>query len=269
MRNICLVLRYDGTAYHGWQIQKHLPTVCQTIQEALTRLCKTPVTLTGCGRTDAGVHALRYVANFMTESRIPVERFPYAVNTYLPEDISIVDAIEVPLDFHATYSCIQKEYTYRLYTVPHRDPLLARRSLFYPYEVDLPKFQETAAAFVGTHDFAAVRTMGSNVKTTVRTVYYFKVQEDSWNHYSFRVAADGFLYNMVRAMVGTVLYAQSGKMDTIDALLQSGNRSGAGPTLPPHGLYMSGIWYNDFSATEGGDDLAESQKALQAYRQGD
>lgn len=242
-RNIAVTLRYDGTNYHGWQIQKNAVSVCETVQNALCKILEEKVTLTGCGRTDAGVHAERYTANFRTNSRIPAERLPFALNANLPDDIAALDAHDVDMDFHSTFSCTKKEYTYRLYHAPHRDPLLKNHALFYPQKPTLEVWQKAAAAFVGTHDFAAVRSQGTQVKSTVRTVYYFEVYEEYENHYAFRVAANGFLYNMVRAMVGTVLYAGLGKIDDPLEVLTSKNRTAAGPTVPPWGLYMTGVEY--------------------------
>jgi tRNA pseudouridine38-40 synthase len=242
-RNIAVVLRYDGTNYHGWQIQKNAVTVCQTVQNAIEKTVGHEVTLIGCGRTDAGVHAERYIANFRTDSRIPAERLSYALNTRLPDDIAAGYAYDVDFDFHATFSCVKKEYTYRLYHAPHRDPLLRNRALFWPQKPELEKWKNAAAAFMGTRDFAAVRSQGTPVKSTVRTVYSFDVYEESEKLYAFRAAANGFLYNMMRAMVGSVLYAGLGKIEDMDNVLASLNRTAAGPTVPPWGLYMTGVWY--------------------------
>ena len=132
MRNIALKLMYNGTAYHGWQVQKNAASVCETLQKALEKITGEKVHLTGCGRTDAGVHAERYIANFRTESRIPVERLPFAVNTHTPEDIAVESAYEVAEDFNAIGSCLKKEYTYRIYNSRTRDPCYVRRVYFYP-----------------------------------------------------------------------------------------------------------------------------------------
>ncbi|MCL2084287.1 MAG: tRNA pseudouridine(38-40) synthase TruA [Oscillospiraceae bacterium] len=244
MRNIALTLRFDGSDYHGWQMQPALPTVCGAVAGALEPLCGHKVKLIGCGRTDAGVHAERYVANFRSETRIPDDRLPFALNAKLPPDICALEARTVPDGFHAAFSCVRKEYTYRLYNRPHRDPLLRRRALFWPYAAEYGLWREAAAGFVGTHDFAAVRSQGTPVKSTVRTVYYFEVEREGPDMYLFRVCANGFLYNMARAMVGTVLYGGLGKLGDVPSLLAGGNRSAAGPTVPAHGLYMTDIWYN-------------------------
>ena len=176
MRNLALFLKYDGTAYHGWQVQKNACSVAQTLEEAAADVVGHPVHMTGCGRTDAGVHARTYVANFRTESRIPVDRVAYALNTHLPADIVVTGAREVPLGFNAIGSCVRKEYTYQIYNSRIRDPFFVNRAWFYPKHLDEAVMQEAAAQFVGTHDFAAVRSVGTDVKSTVRTVYYFDVE---------------------------------------------------------------------------------------------
>lgn len=136
MRNIALKLMYNGTAYHGWQVQKNAVTVCETLQKALEKITGAPVHLTGCGRTDAGVHAERYIANFRTESRIPLERLPFAINTHTPEDIAVSEALEVAEDFNAIGSCLKKEYTYRIYNSRVKNPFYVNRAYFYPKRLD-------------------------------------------------------------------------------------------------------------------------------------
>ena len=246
MRNIALKLMYNGTAYHGWQMQRTEASVQETLQRGLSMVCGERVRLTGVGRTDAGVHAERYVANFRTNSRIPIDRLPFAVNTHTPEDIVVREALEVADDFNAIGSCVRKEYTYQIYNSRIRDPFFVNRAWFYPKHLDEAVMQEAAAQFVGTHDFAAVRSVGTDVKSTVRTVYYFDVERRG-ELILLRVCANGFLYNMVRAMTGTVVYAAEGKIrpQDIGRILDSGNRTAAGPTVPPGGLYMTHLWYDD------------------------
>ena len=246
MRNIAVFLTYEGTAYHGWQMQKNLPTVQQTLQKAIEMVVGHPVHVTGCGRTDAGVHARYYVANFRTESTIPVERLPYALNTHLPVDIVVNKAMVVNDNFNAIGSCVRKEYTYTIYNSRVRDPFFVNRAWFYPKHLDEGVMQTAADQFVGTHDFAAVRSVGTDVKSTVRTVYYYNVERKG-NIIELKVCANGFLYNMARAMVGTVVYAAEGKIkpQEIGQILESGNRTAAGPTVPAGGLYMTHLWYDD------------------------
>ncbi len=246
MRNIALFLKYDGSAYHGWQVQKNARSVAQTLEEATAAVVGHKVHLTGCGRTDAGVHARVYVANFRTESSIPFDRLPYALNTHLPDDIVVYDAMEVHDGFNAIGSCVRKEYTYQIYNSHIRDPFFVQRAWFYPRHLDETIMREAAAQFVGTHDFAAVRSVGTDVKSTVRTVHHFEVERQG-DLILLRICANGFLYNMARAMTGTVVYAAEGKIapGQIGAILQSGNRTAAGPTVPPGGLYLTQLWYED------------------------
>ena len=244
MRNIALKLNYDGRRYHGWQVQKNEISVAQTLEEALSRICEHPVKTVGCGRTDAGVHALRYCANVRTDCRIPVKRFPLAVNSRLPGDIAVVDAVEAPEDFNAIGSCIKKEYVYKILNGPIRDPFLEKRVCFYPQHLDMEQMRRAAEAFEGTHDFRAVRSVGTETKTTVRTVYWCRAEKEG-ELITVSICADGFLYNMCRAMVGTMIYASYGKLqpEEIPELLEKGDRRLTGPTMPPQGLYLNRLWY--------------------------
>lgn len=246
MRNIALKLKYMGTNYHGWQVQKTQSSVAETLEKALSSVVCHPVKVVGAGRTDAGVHAQCYIANFRTSSSIPCDRLPLAVNTRLPEDIVVFRATEVSDAFNAIGSCIKKEYTYRIFNSRIRDPFYVNRVWFYPRRLDETIMHAAAQQFVGTHDFRAVRSVGTETRTTVRTVHYCNVARDG-DVIELKVCADGFLYNMVRAIVGTCVYAAEGKLspDDIPAILASGNRTLAGPTAPPDGLYMSRLWYDE------------------------
>ena len=219
-RNIALKLMYNGTAYHGWQVQKNAVTVAETLEKALSTVVCHPVKCTGAGRTDAGVHAETYIANFRTTSSIPCDRIPLAVNTRLPRDIVVVKATQVPDSFNAIGSCLRKEYTYRIYNSRLGNPFFVDRAWFYPKHLDESVMQ--------------------------RTVYYFDVSRTG-DLIECRVCANGFLYNMVRAMAGTIVYAAEGKLapEDIPAILASGNRTLAGPTVPPGGLYMTKLWYEE------------------------
>ena len=245
MKNIALRLRYDGSRYHGWQVQKNAITVAQTMEEALAKACGERVKLTGCGRTDAGVHALRYCANFHSDCTVPVDRMPLALNSRLPDDIAVVDAVEVPDDFNAIGSCVKKEYVYKILNSRIPDPFLADRVCFYPQRLDISLMQAAARAFEGTHDFKAVRSEGTQTKTTVRTVYWCRAEKDG-DLITVSICANGFLYNMCRAMVGTLVYASYGKLipEEIPALLEKRDRRLTGPTMPPQGLYLNRVWYD-------------------------
>ena len=245
-RNIALSLMYVGTAYHGWQVQKNGVTVESTLEKALEWVVGHPVKCVGAGRTDAGVHALRYVANFRTTSSIPCARLPLAVNTRLPDDIVVTRATEVPPNFNAIGSCLKKEYTYRIYNSRIRNAFLVDRVWFYPKRLDEAVMQLCADQMVGTHDFAALKSVGTETKTTVRTVYYFDIVREG-DLIECKVCANGFLYNMVRAMVGTCVYAAEGKLTPQDLphIMERRDRTAAGPTAPPGGLYMSNLWYEE------------------------
>lgn len=245
MRNIALRLRYDGTNYHGWQEQKNDVTVAATVQKALGKICGHPVKVTGCGRTDAGVHAERYCASFKTDARIPADRLPLALNTLLPDDIAAVAAIDAEPDFNAILSCVKKEYTYRIHNSRIRNPFYANRVCFYPVPLRVPEMAAAAAHFVGTHDFKGVRSVGTETKTTVRTVFWYEVEQKG-DLIELRVCADGFLYNMARAMAGTLIYVSEGKISPSDIprLLETGDRRLFGPTVPAYGLYLTRIWYD-------------------------
>lgn len=244
MKNIALRLRYRGTAYHGWQRQKNAITVQETLEDALHALLGTAVKTVGCGRTDAGVHARTYCANFQAESGIPIDRLPLALNPHLPDDISIMAAVEAEPDFNAILSCEKKEYTYQILSSRIPDPFLRDLAWFYPVYLDAAVMDRAARMFEGTHDFRAVRSVGTETKTTVRTVHYCRVERID-DLVITRICADGFLYNMARAIVGTLVYAALGKIvpEEIPALLESGDRRLTGPTAPPEGLYLSKLWY--------------------------
>ena len=246
MRNIALTLMYNGSAYHGWQVQKTEVSVAQTLERGLSMVCGHPVKLTGCGRTDAGVHAEHYVANFRTDSRIPLDRLPFAVNTHIPEDIAVKAAFEVADDFNAIGSCIKKEYTYRIYNSRIKNPFYVNRAYFYPKKLDETVLDRAARMFEGTHDFAAVRSVGTNVRSTVRTIYYCRVTRNE-ELLELKVCADGFLYNMVRIIAGTLIQAGCGMIEPEDVkeILEAKDRSMAGPTAPACGLTMIGITFLD------------------------
>jgi tRNA pseudouridine38-40 synthase len=175
-----------------------------------------------------------------------VERLPFAVNTHTPEDIAVKEALEVAEDFNAIGSCIKKEYTYRIYNSRFKNPFYVNRAYFYPKRLDEDFLNRAAHQFVGTHDFRAVRSVGTETKSTVRTIYWCDVTRNG-DLLELKVCANGFLYNMVRAITGTVLYAAEGKFapEEIPGILERGDRTAAGPTVPPGGLYLTKLWYED------------------------
>ena len=245
MKNIAMWVVFEGSRYHGWQVQKSETTIAGTLEVALSRLCEHPVKINGCGRTDAGVHAERYCANFRTSSSIPPDRLPLAINSLLPPDIAVKRAVYAPDRFDANLSCVKKEYTYRIFNSRIRDPFYAGRAYFYPQELDIAAMKLAARHFVGKHDFAAVRSVGTVTKTSVRTVHWYEIEENG-RLIELRACADGFLYNMARAMAGTLIYVSEGKIlpDEVPLLLQGKDRRLMGPTVPPDGLYLTRIWYD-------------------------
>ena len=238
-------IAYDGSRYFGWEHQPDRDTIQGKLESVLERMTGTFTDVIGAGRTDAGVHALNYCANFRTDCRIPIDRFALAANSRLPDDIAVLDAVEVPDDFNAISSCIKKEYIYKIYNSNIRDPFLEKRACFYPSSLDIELMKRAAKAFEGTHDFAAVRSLGTETKTTVRTVYWCRAEKEG-NLITVSICADGFLYNMCRAMVGTMVYASYGKIipEDIPHLLEIGDRRLTGPTMPPQGLYLNRVWYD-------------------------
>lgn len=248
MKNIALSLRFDGSLYHGWQSQKNAAAIQDILSRAILRLTGKPPypELAGCGRTDAGVHANEFIANFGTNSTIPAERYPQALLPHLPPDISVRDAAQVSPEFHSRFSCKKKEYVYKIYHSNLPDPFLYNRAYFHPYALNAEKMRAAARHIVGTHDFSAFMAAGSVVRSHTRTVFYCEVEECR-THCEIIVCADGFLYNMVRIIAGTLLYVSDGKLlaEDIPQIIESRDRTMSGMTLPAHGLYMNKVWYGD------------------------
>jgi tRNA pseudouridine38-40 synthase len=242
-RNIKLTIEYDGSAYHGWQRQANAATVQEVLEDAMAGLVGHPVTLYGSGRTDAGVHALGQVANFRTTSTIPTERFHLAINGAIPRDIAVLSAEDVPDDFHARYSATGKTYRYTIVCRPVRPAVGAAFVHWVRSPLDADRMAEAAACFVGEHDFAAFETE-SKGEGTVRTVTRADVERVG-DRILYTVSANGFLYNMVRAMVGTLIEVGLGKREPADVarLLESRDRAQAGPTAPPGGLCLLEVTY--------------------------
>ena len=239
-----LVLSYMGSAYHGWQRQKNVSTIQQTVEEAIERLTGQSVYVSGCGRTDAGVHARYYVASVALDTTIPDLRLPAALNAHLPEDIAVSKCVTVPDDFDARFSCINKEYTYVIHNSRTRNPFLLRQACFYPQHLDEQAMNEAAKHLIGKHDFAALKSEGTPVKSTVRTIMECSAEREG-DIVRVRARADGFLYNMVRTIAGTLMYVGIGKLtpDDMPRVLASCDREQAGPTAPACGLYMTSVCY--------------------------
>lgn len=246
MRNILLSLCYDGSNYHGWQIQKNALTVQEVFQSALFKILNEGVNIKGCSRTDSGVHANMYCVSMKINSEIPCERLKIAMNRFLPNDVAITNAVEVPMDFHARYSCRGKEYIYKIWNKQVINPFLYGRAFHYWYPLDVEKLNLAAENFIGTHDFTSFCTLDSrNPENMIRTVKNFVVERTD-GLVTMRVTADGFLYNMVRIMVGTLLQVSMGKISSseIKSIIAAKNRAKAGPTAVAHGLYLNKVFYD-------------------------
>lgn len=237
-------MRYDGTHYHGWQVQENAITVQETFQNALEKIFGERLSVTGCSRTDSGVHAMMYCCNFRTESTIPCEKIPYALNAHLPDDIGVYDCAEVPMDFHARYSCRGKRYIYKFWNSPFRNPFQMGYATPYRPKLDADFLNRQAKDFIGRHDFAAFAAAGGSVEDTVRTVEDACVYRDG-DLVCFEVQADGFLYNMVRIMAGTLIAVSEGKIapGSIPQIIDGLDRAKAGPTAPAQGLYLKEVFY--------------------------
>ncbi len=253
-RKLLITVRYDGSAYCGYQVQPNGPTVQAVLNAAAEALFGFPCDIVGCSRTDSGVHAECFCATVAKRGEaglptsVPTDRIPRALCRHLPDDVAVWSARWVPADFHARYDVIEKEYTYRILNRHERDPFLRGRAWHYPVPIGDTEFdamRRAASRYVGEHDFSAFMAQGSSVSTTVRTVRYAGIEREG-DCLVFRVSADGFLYNMVRIMVGTLIAVAEGKIlpEEIDAILASGDRSRAGITAPPDGLYLSRVVYS-------------------------
>ncbi len=245
MRNLLLTISYRGTDLHGWQIQDNAVTVQEVFQNALYEIIHERPDIKGCSRTDSGVHANMYCVSMKIAHPISEDRLMMAMNRYLPMDVVVTSAREVDDDFHARYSCKGKEYVYKVWNSRVRNPFLNGLALHYRYDIDVEALNREAQAFVGAHDFTSFCTLDKREKGDfTRTVEYFRV-ERSGDLVIFTVAADGFLYNMVRIMVGTLLAVQQGRIpsDSIADIIKSENRKKAGPTAPACGLYLNRVFY--------------------------
>ena len=210
MKNLLFTLRYDGTDYHGWQVQENANTVQQTFQDAAERICGVRDNVIGCSRTDSGVHADMYCCNMRTESSLSPEKWKSAMNGVLPHDIAVTDCREVPFEFHARYDCSGKRYVYRIWNAQERNPFISRYSYHYKYPLDADFLNRQASQMLGTHDFSAFCAAGASTVDNVRTLTRAEVVRRG-DEVLMYFEADGFLYNMVRIMVGTLLDISKGQ----------------------------------------------------------
>lgn len=242
-------IAYDGTAYGGWQTQKNTVTVQQKLEEALFAAVGKKVNVAASGRTDAGVHAAAQICHFDAETTIPPERFPEALNCRLPADISVLDCAAAPENFDCSRSAKRKTYCYRAYVSPRRNPLKDRYSVHVKTSVDIAKLRHICGAFVGEHDFKAYCASGSDVKTTVRTVYEIVVKTGEsacGTDIEIYVTGSGFLYNMVRTMVGTAIGYACGAVteERVVSSIENADRSCVGKTMPAKGLTLEKVEYD-------------------------
>ena len=252
MRNFLLKVCYDGANYHGWQIQKNAVTVQQVFQSALYKVLNETPDIKACSRTDSYVHALEFCISFKTEREIPGERLAGALNHFLPDDIAVLSCTQVPLDFHARYSCKGKEYMYRIWNAKVRNPFLQKHALHYWYSLDIERLNRAAAFFIGRHDFTSFCAVDSRKRENMER----NITKSEWaregDMVTYSVAADGFLYHMVRIMVGTMLRVAQNKFEPEDIplILKAKNRNSAGPTAPPQGLFLKKVFYEDVNDDE-------------------
>ncbi|MDN5302362.1 MAG: tRNA pseudouridine38-40 synthase [Thermoanaerobacteraceae bacterium] len=242
--NVKILLEYDGTNYHGWQRQKNARSIQEVLEEAISAITGEKIRVNGAGRTDAGVHAAGQVANFKTNTRIPVEKLPYAINSRLPVDIVVKEARMVSEEFHARLSAKAKVYSYTIYNAPFPSPLLRNYTYFFPLPLDMGAMKEAASQFVGLHDFSAFRASGSPVKSSVRQINRLEINRCQ-DLIKIEIEANGFLYNMVRIIAGTLLDAGLHKINPgeVASIIRSGDRDRAGKTLPPQGLCLLKVVY--------------------------
>lgn len=249
MKRVMLIIAYDGTNYVGWQKQPNGTAVEEIINKCLCELTGENIEIIGASRTDSGVHAMGNVAVFNTESRIPAEKFCFALNQRLPEDIVVQKSFEVDESFHPRHADCTKTYEYKIYNNTHISPFMRKYSYFEHRSLDLEAMRRGAGFLIGEHDFASFCSANAQVKSTVRTVYSIDVIEDEPHIITIRVKGNGFLYNMIRIITGTLL--QVGKHEIlpekVGEMLAAKDRSASGPTAPPQGLKLVNIEYSDKS----------------------
>ncbi len=244
MRNIKLTIEYDGREFNGWQKQPNKLNIQGNIEKVISDITKEEIEIIGSGRTDAGVHALGQVANFKTNSTIPIEKFAIAINSRIKKSIVIKKAEEVDERFHSRYNCKQKTYRYIINNSETGSAIYRNLEYNIKNHLDVEKMQEASKYFVGEHDFSAFKASGTSSKSSVRTIYSAKVEKEE-ERIIIELTGNGFLYNMVRIISGTLVEVGLGKIkpEQIPEIIQSKNRQNAGKTLPPYGLYLVEVNY--------------------------
>ena len=251
MRRIRTIIAYDGTDYVGWQTQPNGVAVQEVVERAIFEVTGERAGLQGSGRTDSGVHARAQVAHFDTDARMAADKFAIALNTHLPADIRVLYSEETSPDFHARFSAKEKQYRYFVQTGPHADVFTRRYALHAYMPLNLDVMNAAARLVVGTHDFSAFMSTGREVETAVRTISLSQWEKQG-QFLVYSVQGNGFLYNMVRILVGTMLGMGSGRIprDSMEKALDTLSRKDAGPTAPPHGLILWRVKYPDFDTEE-------------------
>lgn len=244
MRNLLITISFDGTNYHGFQVQRNALSICEVFQDALESVIGERCDVKGCSRTDAGVHARMYCLSIKTDKGIPCEKLVLALNRALPEDIAVLNASEVDSGFHARYSCKGKQYVYKIHNSAIKTPFSPKLAYRYAYPLDADMLDREARDFLGTHDFTSFCSIKSDVEDTVRTITEASVKRCG-DTVSFTVTGDGFLYNMVRIMTGTLIFIAAGKRErgSIPDIIAAKNRDRAGKTMPACGLYLNRVIY--------------------------
>lgn len=250
MRNIRMTIAYRGTAYHGWQVQRNALSVCTVFQDALEQVLGRRYEVKGCSRTDAGVHANGFVLSVRCPGEappaIPCGALQKALNNVLPRDIAVLSCADAAEDFHPRYDCTGKRYLYKIWNSPVKNPFLEDLALLHRNKIDVALADEAARQFLGRRDFTSLCAAGGSVEDKTRTIYRCGVRREG-ELVVLSVSGDGFLYNMVRILAGTVLEVCDGKRspEEIPGILAAKDRGKAGPTLPPHGLYLDRVFYGD------------------------
>lgn len=243
MRNIKITIQYNGANYCGWQKQPNSLGIQGTIEKAIYEITKEEVKITGSGRTDAGVHAFGQVANFKLMSSIPTSKIPNALNAKLPKDIAVIACEEVPEEFHSRYSAKGKRYRYLIYNSAYRSPIYKDISYQVKYDLDFEKMCTEAKSLIGTHDFKGFMSSGSSVSDTVRTIYDIALTKED-DLIVMEVEGNGFLYNMVRIIAGTLVDIGRNRItESLEDVINSKSRSRCGHTAPAHGLFLKKVDY--------------------------
>lgn len=244
MRNIKLIIEYDGKDFNGWQKQTNKPNIQGTIENAIMQITGEEVELNASGRTDAGVHALGQVANFKTNTTIPIEKIAIAINSKLKKSIVIKKAEEVELEFHARYACKRKTYKYIIDNSKTGTAIYRNLKYSFNQQLDIEAMKKAATYFIGEHDFKAFKASGTSSKSSVRTIYNAQIKKENQD-IIIELTGNGFLYNMVRIISGTLLDVGIGKIapEEIQKIIKQRDRAKAGKTLPPQGLYLVSVEY--------------------------